>query len=181
MKGYHIRVLPSKHLLTLKGDCSSRGRDPDALGEASHSVSSYLRVEFYSNMFMVPKKGGDQRPVINLKHLNRFVKSPIYSQNSSSEERLDGQDRSQRCFLHGTNSSSISPPSPFQGGNEDLSVQLSSIWSVHCSQGALKPVVKLLRSIGIHLVTYIDDMLNGILQDATHRTCLLNPVSPQVL
>ena len=30
---------------------------------------------FYSNMFMVPKKDRGQRPVINLKHLNRSVKS----------------------------------------------------------------------------------------------------------
>ena len=33
---------------------------------------------FYSNMFMVPKKDGGQRPVINLKHLNRFVKSDYF-------------------------------------------------------------------------------------------------------
>ena len=30
---------------------------------------------YYSNIFMVPKKDGDKRPVINLKSLNKYMKS----------------------------------------------------------------------------------------------------------
>ena len=30
---------------------------------------------YYSNMFILPKKDGGQRPVINLKSLNKYVKS----------------------------------------------------------------------------------------------------------
>ena len=34
--------------------------------------------EYYSNIFMVPKKDEDQRPVINLKSLNKYVKSEYF-------------------------------------------------------------------------------------------------------
>ena len=33
---------------------------------------------FVSTLFLVPKKDGSQRPVINLKHLNAFVESPHF-------------------------------------------------------------------------------------------------------
>ena len=37
-----------------------------------------LERDFYSNIFVVPKKNGSQRPVINLKPLNSYVHSEYF-------------------------------------------------------------------------------------------------------
>ena len=42
-------------------------------------------VGFYSNLFMVPKKGEGQRPVINFKHLNKFVKSGYFKMEQKDD------------------------------------------------------------------------------------------------
>ena len=34
---------------------------------------------FYSRMFLVPKKGGKSRPIINLKPVNRYVRTPHFA------------------------------------------------------------------------------------------------------
>ena len=60
---------------------------------------------FVSTLFLVPKKGGGQRPVINLKNLNSFVEALQnggykYPEKPVTERRLASQDRSQgRVFL----------------------------------------------------------------------------------
>ena len=33
---------------------------------------------FFSKMFLVPKKGGEWRPIINLKTLNRYIRAPRF-------------------------------------------------------------------------------------------------------
>ena len=62
---------------------------------------------FVSNLFLVPKKGGGQRPVINLKHLNQFVMYEHFKMENIhmlrtllKERRLSGQNRFEGCLLH---------------------------------------------------------------------------------
>ena len=43
------------------------------LGKGAICQTSHLKEEFLSNVFLVGKKGGEYRPVINLKHLNQFI------------------------------------------------------------------------------------------------------------
>ena len=45
----------------------------DMLEKGAMCQTSHLKEEFLSNVFLVGKKGGGNRPVINLKHLNQFI------------------------------------------------------------------------------------------------------------
>ena len=44
--------------------------------------TNHLSNEFISNLFLVPKKTGDLRPVINLKALNKFVRTIHFKMES---------------------------------------------------------------------------------------------------
>ena len=62
---------------------------------------------FLSRIFLVPKKDGSQRPVINLRQLNQFViwehfkMESIHLVENLIQERLDDKNGSKRClFLH---------------------------------------------------------------------------------
>ena len=60
---------------------------------------------FVSRLFLVPKKDGQRRPVINLKPLNRFL---VYRHfkgypgcgGCAPPQRLVDKNRSQRCLFH---------------------------------------------------------------------------------
>ena len=82
VKGYHIPLISNPVQQTLPHCPRLPHEDQIALEDEIKSLLQKQAIQhlptpplgFYSNMFMVPKKGGGQRPVINLKHLNQFVK-----------------------------------------------------------------------------------------------------------
>ena len=61
----HSPHLPSGDVIVLEEEIHS-SLQKQAIQQIPSSAEG-----FYSNMFLVPKKGGGQRPVINLKHLNK--------------------------------------------------------------------------------------------------------------
>ena len=67
---------PSKSGCDLQPGTGSGSRGgPYNAREGSHcrATQSRGREGFYTTLFLVPKKGGGSRPVINLKHLNEFI------------------------------------------------------------------------------------------------------------
>ena len=86
---------------------------------------------YVSQIFLVEKKGG-QRPVINLKGLNSFIK--VENERPSSPSRsglvsgLDSEVGLERCLPTGPNSPGtlMSPPIPL--GEENIPICMSSLW-----------------------------------------------------
>ena len=124
---------------------------------------------FYSTLFLVPKKDGGQRPVINLKALNGFVQNHHFKMEGIHTlkelvrpgdwlTKVDLKDAyftipirlDFRCLLRFT----------FQEESYEftcLPFGLSSAPWVFTK--TLKPVAGLLRELGIRMIIYIDDML----------------------
>ena len=85
-----------------------------------------------------------------------------HSQGSPETERLDGQGGPERCLFHGPNSPPTSQPAPLQVEGKDILFQLPSLQFCTAPRvftKILKPCVEMLRSLGIRLVIYMDDML----------------------
>ena len=83
LEGYHIPLLSAPlqqsppcnpHMFT--EDAATLEEEIQSLLQKQAICQTSVPTEgFYLNMFIVPKKDGGQRPVINLKHLNKSVKS----------------------------------------------------------------------------------------------------------
>ena len=124
---------------------------------------------FVSTLFLVPKKDGGQRPVINLKNLNSFVDAPhfkmegihtlkslvlegdwlvkVYLKDAYFSVPISQKHRKSLCFLF-----------------EDKSYQFNCLPFGLASAPwvftkTLKPVAALGREFGILMVVYIDDIL----------------------
>ena len=69
-----IQISPPLQPSRSEGECKLIQREIDSLLlKGAITVAQHSKDEFLSNIFLVPKKTGDLRPVINLKPLNEFV------------------------------------------------------------------------------------------------------------
>jgi len=97
---------------------------------------------YFSQVFLVEKKDGDQRPVIYLKGLNQFVegrtfqdKGPSSPFRSPPARQLDGQDGPEGCIP-----SDLNPPRPpiisdLLLGTEMLQIHLPAVRPIIFSEG----------------------------------------------
>ena len=124
---------------------------------------------FFSNMFMVPKKDGGQRPVINLKQLNKFVKSEHFKMEGLHTVKVLIQ---QNDWMAKVDLKDAFFMVPIAQQHQHLLLFKTEMGTFHfkclpfglCTAPrvftkVLKPAIELLRSVGIRLVIYMDDML----------------------
>ena len=124
---------------------------------------------FYSTLFLVPKKDGVHRPVINLKALNNFVIAPHFKMEGIQTlksllrqgdwlVKIDLKDAYFAIPIREENQKFLC----FSVANKSyqftcLPFGLASAPWVFTK--TLKPVVALCRELGVRLVIYIDDIL----------------------
>ena len=138
---------------------------------------------FYSNLSLVPKKDGGQRPVINLTALNKFLQSQHFKMEGIHTLRdiikpgdwLAKVDLKDAFFTI-----PIDQPHrkhlrfSFQGRAYQFNCLPFGLTSAPwVFTKTLKPVVSLLRELGVRIVVYIDDML--ILAETTILLALTRP------
>ena len=177
IQGYHIELMsePYQHsrphpphynqeqtslIVEEIGDLLQKG----AISEVPHPQGG-----FYSTLFLVPKKDGGQRPVINLKALNQFVHPHHFKMEGVNAmkdlmkqndwlAKVDLKDAYFTIPIHHTQRKYLR--FVFQQKTYQfncLPFGLSSAPWVFIK--TLKPAAALLRELGVRMVVYIDNIL----------------------
>ena len=195
-RGYHIPLIANPAQKFPPHSPHLTSGDVIVLEEEIHSLLQKQVIQqipssaegFYSNMFLVPKKGGGQRPVINLKHLNKFVKSEHFKMEGLHTVKALLQKNDWMAKIDLKDAFFMIPMAPqyhhllrFRVGKR--SYQFNCLPFGLCTAPrvftkTLKPAVEMLRSMGLRVVIYIDDMLlmassNDSLTDQIHLTLFL--------
>ena len=173
--------------LTSQGSVSLRGGGQVTLAETSDSTSPHSP----SGILLQHVHGAQERRRSETCYQSQIFESlceirafqvggPPHSQSPPSEERLDGQDRPQRCLFHGTNSPPISQSPSLQSGVRDLPIQVPSFRVVHCSQSVYQNPQASGGNAEVNWHTSSDihrrHASDGILQQTAHRAGPLHPV-----
>ena len=124
---------------------------------------------FISTIFLVPKKDGGQRPVINLKSLNRFVHTEHFKMEGIHVLRdlLRAGDWMAKVDLKDANFMlpiRDEDRAFLKFSFKDRTYQFKCLpFGLACAPWAftktLKPMAALLRQLGMRLIVYIDDIL----------------------
>ncbi|XP_060594733.1 uncharacterized protein LOC132749068 [Ruditapes philippinarum] len=110
---------------------------------------------FYSTLFLVPKKNGELRPVINLRPLNRY----LVKKHFKMDTRLGIFNRSQRRIHAYPNFPKTSQVSKVCISREMLSVESNVFVAPRVFTKIVSVVAAHLRTQNIRLAVYLDDWL----------------------
>jgi len=159
-----------------KGHCDPEREEIESLLQKQAICQIPVSTEgFYSNMFIVPKKNGGQSSRSETCHQSETSEriceirafqngGATHSQGSLVTARLDGQSGPERYLFHGPNSPPNIATCFSSGWREGHTYQFKCLPFGLCTAPRvftkiLKPSVEMLRSLGIRLVIYMDDML----------------------
>ena len=127
------------------------------------------KVKFLSNLFIVPKKDNTFRPIINLRQLNKYVKY-VHFKMDSIHSLIDLLSRGSYMAKLDLKDAYFSVPVSVTSGPFLCFKWQSTIYSFNCLPFGLsssprvftkilRPIAGFLRSQGIKIIVYLDDIL----------------------
>ena len=163
-----IPCFPLEQLAQIQEEISSL-REKGAISVVADPSHSQKQTEFFSNLFLVPKKNGSMRPVINLKALNWWVETPHFKMEGlpTLQDLLRQGDWLVKVDLK--DGYFMVPVHPdhhpyLRFVLEGVTYQFTCLpFGLACTPWVftklMKTVVTLLRSWGFRMIIYIDDIL----------------------
>ncbi|XP_045202612.2 uncharacterized protein LOC123556081 [Mercenaria mercenaria] len=185
--GYKLEFIEIPPFMGIKHSKTNL-KNPDLIGieiqeliakNAIEKVPSNLtKTGFHSTLFIVAKKSGEMRPVINLNPLNRYLKKKTLqdgyhekSSKSSSKRRLGNQSRLKGCIFSCRNTQKTPKISPVLLQRSSVSIQRALCFGPTVAPRVFTKITSVvathLRKLSIRLATYLDDWLS--LNKMRHR------------